>query len=953
MQNTSRRMVSVSAGLLCLAAGASVSLASIDKTPGVDWAAAARRADPATALAVSRSPEAFRALVDHAPGTRFLVLDEKIRRVYGPALATGADAAESAQAFLSNYAPMFGVSAADLVPWSIADNGTNITPLMPDDQGGLKFNLVTYVQTHEGIPVFRGDVRLLTRNTPENDLVWVGNALRPIDGFTLDQAVLNTPAVQAAVTDAELRFPGLVGGDVTPPELTIWAGVDDDVVAPRLAVFFTATTAARPGEDGYGKWIIVADAATGRMLWSESQIHQVDVAGRVSGLSTDGIRTAECNPEVDKALPYARVVANGVPGFADVNGNYLIVGAGSGGTDTVTTSPRGRFFRTFNPSTDVPATSATGPGTVNVQLNAANTDQLVRAGVNAYVQANAIRDLIIASSPAYPTISGQTEFRINVGVSGTCNAFYDGGSINFYNSGGGCANTAFYDVVHHEYGHHVVSSGLSGQGQYGEGKSDCMGVLMSDQPVLGIGFQNNCNAGIRNASNSILYPQDPNTTAIHTAGQLISGCLWETRNEMVAAGTPDYRTILARLCINAVPLHSGSTIAPDITVDWMTLDDTDGNINNGTPNYPQIQAGFTEKNMPGPQLQLIDFEFPDGLPTFLTPGVANEIRVNIVPLAGTPEDNSGQVTYRVGSGANTTIPMNRIGPNQYVASIPAQDCQSLVTYSFSARGVGGSPQVSPAGAPARGNRAYFSYSNPYRFADNFQTNRGWTVANSGLTDGPWGRGTPVIETDGTRINAVPAVDFDGSGQCYLTDNVSGNSDVDGGSTTLTSPVMDASGGNASISYARWYSNHVGDAPETDTFLVEVSGDNGSTWTQLELVGPSGAEVRGGWIERILPVPSGAATSQFRIRFIARDLGAGSIVEAALDAVNLVVFDCDATVCDVDFNSDGFVDFFDYDIYVECFEVGSCPAGKNADFNQDGFVDFFDYDSFVESFEVGC
>ncbi len=55
----------------------------------------------------------------------------------------------------------------------------------------------------------------------------------------------------------------------------------------------------------------------------------------------------------------------------------------------------------------------------------------------------------------------------------------------------------------------------------------------------------------------------------------------------------------------------------------------------------------------------------------------------------------------------------------------------------------------------------------------------------------------------------------------------------------------------------------------------------------------------------------------------------------------------------DFNGDGFIDFFDYDDYVECFETGSCLPGRSADFNNDGFVDFFDYDDFVGEFESGC
>jgi hypothetical protein len=58
-------------------------------------------------------------------------------------------------------------------------------------------------------------------------------------------------------------------------------------------------------------------------------------------------------------------------------------------------------------------------------------------------------------------------------------------------------------------------------------------------------------------------------------------------------------------------------------------------------------------------------------------------------------------------------------------------------------------------------------------------------------------------------------------------------------------------------------------------------------------------------------------------------------------------------CPVDFTRDGFVDFFDYDAYVSCFEGGPCPCDQTPDFNGDGFADFFDYDEFVAAFENGC
>ena len=61
----------------------------------------------------------------------------------------------------------------------------------------------------------------------------------------------------------------------------------------------------------------------------------------------------------------------------------------------------------------------------------------------------------------------------------------------------------------------------------------------------------------------------------------------------------------------------------------------------------------------------------------------------------------------------------------------------------------------------------------------------------------------------------------------------------------------------------------------------------------------------------------------------------------------------SAACAPDFNGDGFLDFFDYDDYVNCFETGTCGGGRTADFNGDGFVDFFDYDDFVGAFEAGC
>ncbi len=352
-------------------------------------------------------------------------------------------------------------------------------------------------------------------------------------------------------------------------------------------------------------------------------------------------------------------------------------------------------------------------------------------------------------------------------------------------------------------------------------------------------------------------------------------------------------------------------------------------------NHPGFQA-FLANPQGVCACPLLDFNFPNGLPDLVDPAGGTEIVVEVLPDGdGVPEPGTGIFYYDDGSGFVATA-MTEIQDNVYTATFPAIDCGTVVRYYFSAETTAGDVVFEPVLAPTQFFSADVSLGTVVLVEDNFETNTGWTVEDQNLDTGSWDRGVPA--NGGSRGD--PASDYDGSGQCWVTGNAP-NEDVDGGPTRLISAAYDLSGApEAVISYARWFTNDDNDA---DRLTVEVSDDDGASWTLVESV-PNTF----GWVEAQFAVADFVATtSTVRVRFSATDNPNNSVTEAAIDALRVFTFICDD--CPADFNGDGDVNTLDVIDFLSAWNNGN-PEG---DFNNDGVFNTLDVLDFLSAWNAGC
>ena len=400
-------------------------------------------------------------------------------------------------------------------------------------------------------------------------------------------------------------------------------------------------------------------------------------------------------------------------------------------------------------------------------------------------------------------------------------------------------------------------------------------------------------------------------------------------------------------------IHDISDPENPVEVAWIdTFPADDSNSNNqgfdgawsSFPYFPSgnviisdIQQGLV---IVRPEIENLSFALLGGLGTTTDPAGGESVFYSIIENGVTLNPATAELVITLSDTTEITVAPTSVAGGVASFTMPPLDCFESFSYRIEAESTAGQLFASSD------ESAVVATGEIVSFSDNAETDPGWTVTGN-ATDGQWNRGIPVNAGRGD-----PSADADGSGRAWLTDNSSangGNSDVDGGQTVLTSPIIDASAGGV-LQFSYWLGD-VSGGPfgGEDVFRVELSTNGGSSWTTIRDL----SSATNSWVNDEVEIGGQfPATSQLRLRFTAADNDPGDVVEAGVDAISLRAFECeDPNTCDnpADTNNDGAVTPADFNAWIAAFNANAPECDQNAD----TICTPADFNAWIVNFNLGC
>ncbi|MES1243819.1 MAG: hypothetical protein ABUT39_19595 [Acidobacteriota bacterium] len=362
--------------------------------------------------------------------------------------------------------------------------------------------------------------------------------------------------------------------------------------------------------------------------------------------------TTNTDPETVVGFPYTNVT-NGAVQVTDAAGNYTY------GSGTATATLNGKYIKMTDNCGAISLASGS-PG--NLAFGTSGGTDCTTPGVGGvgnthssrtgYYHLTNINRKAATFFPANAWLAGT--LTANMNINSTCNAFWNGTTVNFYRSGGGCSNTGEIAAVFlHEWGHGMDtnSGGAASDAGSGEAVGDTFAFLETKDPCIGQNFQPgvncyNCTActGVRDVADfavggSAVIAKPANVTNNsslncdryscpyyqfifigayqgpmgyegHCESVIASSANWDLAQNLIARwGTPTgwskmdsiwyksltpsksaYRVASGGKC-NTAAVVDGCAATNWYTV-YLSADDDDGNLANGTPNACRIWDAF-------------------------------------------------------------------------------------------------------------------------------------------------------------------------------------------------------------------------------------------------------------------------------------------------------------------------------------------------------------------------
>jgi len=827
--------------------------------------------------------------------------------VYGSGIALApdgdvADAAEAealARAFIDANSPLVGVSSAQLVLGEAA---------LGLDKWGVSF-----FQARAGIRIERSKVTLIMQRSGR--LYAFMSDTYPV----ITAPLVPTVARETAIATAKSALGFQAARDTE--EGVVMALVpllEDGEPVVHLAYKVDLKTTAP-----FGHWSTYVDASTGIVLWRMNDYENFaaptpvalapTITGTVSGEFPEFNR---CDGLVIGPFRNQRVkevgVANSTPSDT-LTGAFALTVA-----DTL---PRnidflleGRnpvnFARVFNVNGPQAADTVLASPGIPVAFTWDGTNSRLDER-SSWVHGNRVHDFIKGIDPTFTGMDYQVIFEVNnLSGQGFCpgNAWWDGTNAHFCAASGNFANTGeMADVVYHEYGHGVsqqVYGGFGYSGAMSEGNADILANLINEDPVIGDGyFASTCGVGIRNSNNSLVLADTTTVSQAHDRGQIIAGFWWQLRGRLIETHSRIGKSLSpnndGKLLTNELWHWCRRLTKPGNEIQMMigtfVVDDDDGNLDNGTPNYADICEAATQKGFTCPSITQGVTIAHEALPSTMDPYSARPVSATVTSSSAGINPNTVVLKYRVDGASFTSLSMTNGGGGLFTSSIPAQPIPSLVEYLITASDSAGNAGYSPAAAqdatPDTSDVATpptFPVYHVYdvcRIYDNCEAVGDWVphAAGSTASGGIWENGAPNSNQSQPGYDMTP-----GPGtRCFVTGAATGN--VNNGVTILLSPVWDLTGyDSVVVKLRRWFVNDLDGSVDhfrEDDFLIDASNDSGQTWTNLETTN----EGLDSWQERQFNISDVfGALGNVRFRFTAQDTGATTKVEALVDEVRIIV-----------------------------------------------------------------